>query len=241
MSVVLLSIFASVLPRRYRGHWLGDGNLDVRRGAMVSSVVQFAGCCAAMWTLYPAFIRHRLAQAAALAAASHPGDKVVAGFTVFAFGQVAALEYMFRPLTLLLLYFAVEGAVRIFSSVASDVVLPSMPLQLVAWAHDYASRRYQEAKMGTPVADAVGPGVAGKYDLKIESCRPKPWNSLITIRYDDRLYELQGEESGRPPRPYVYLLRLKPEHKIVRGLHAYDPEEPVRKPGWVQVPQTQRQ
>ena len=47
MPVVLLSIFVSLLPRRYRGHWLGDGNLDVRRGAILSSVLQFVGCCAA--------------------------------------------------------------------------------------------------------------------------------------------------------------------------------------------------
>jgi hypothetical protein len=240
MPVVLLSIFASLLPRRYRGHWLGDGNLDVRRGAILSSAVQFVGCCAAMWALYPAFIHQRLAQATAAAAASHPGDKVVEGFTVFAYGQFAALEYMFLPLTLILLYFAIEGAVRIFSVVASDVLLPSMPLQIFAWAHDYAAGRFQEAKMGTRVADAVGPGVAGKYDLKIESCRPKQWNRLITIRYDDRMYELLSEETGQAPRRFVYLLRLKPEHKIVRGLHVYDPEEPVRKPGWAQVPETQR-
>ena len=200
MPVVLLSIFVSLLPRRYRGHWLGDGNLDVRRGAILSSVLQFVGCCAAVWALYPAFIRQRFAQATAVAAAGHPGDKLIEGFTVFAYGQFAALEYMFRPLTLVLLYFAVEGAVRIFSVVASDDILPTMPLQVLAWAHDYAAGRFQEAKMGTRVADAVGPGVAGKYDLKIESCRPKPWNPLITIRYDGRMYELLSEESGQAPR-----------------------------------------
>lgn len=240
MPVVLLSIFATLLPRRYRGHWLGDGNLDVRRGAVLSSVVQFVGCCAAMWALYPAFIHQRFVQASALAAAGHPGDKFVEGVTVFAYGQFASLEYMFRPLTLVLLYFAIEGAVRLLSIVAGDAILPNMPLQVLAWTHDYAAERYQEAKMGTRVADAVGPGVAGKYDLKIESCRPKHWNRLITIRYDERMYELQGEETGQAPRRFVYLLRLKPEHEIIRGLHVYDPEEPVRKPGWAEVPESQR-
>ena len=38
------------------------------------------------------------------------------------------------------------------------------------------------------------------------------------------------------PRRFVYLLRLKPEDKIVRGLHDYHPEEPVRKPGWAEAP-----
>jgi hypothetical protein len=241
MPVVLLSIFVSLLPRRYRGYWLGDGNVDVYQGAILSSAVQFVAGCTALWARYPGFFRQRMAEASAAAAASHPGDKIIEGFTQFAYGQFSALEYIFQPLTLVLLYFAVEGAVRIFSAVASDVILPTLPLQIVAWAHDYAAVRYQEVKMGERVADVVWPGVAGKYDLKIESCRSKEWNSLITIRYNDQMYELQSEETGQAPRPFVYLLRLKPEHKIVRGVHDYDPQEPVHKPGWAEVPATQRQ
>ena len=240
MPVILLSIFVSLLPRRYRGYWLGDGNVDVCKGAILSSVVEFVAPCAVLWARYPGFFRQRMAEASAAAAASHPGDKVIEGFTQFAYGQYAAIEYIFQPLTLVLLYFVIEGAVRIFSAVGSDVVLPTLPLQIVAWAHDYAAERYEETKMGKRVADVVTPGVAGKYDLKIESCRPKEWNSLITIRYNGQLYELQSEETGQPPRGFVYLLRLIPDHKIVRGVHSYDPEEVVHQPGWAQVPEQQR-
>src|ERR1043165_1850839 len=129
MSVVLLSILVSLLPSRYRGHWLGDGNLDVRRGAILSAILQFFACCIALWAFYPAFIQARLEEASRVAAAAHPGDRVVESFTVFIYGQFAAIEYIFRPLTLMLVYFAVEGAVRLFSAVGSDIVVPTLPLQ----------------------------------------------------------------------------------------------------------------
>ncbi len=232
MPVMLLSIFVSLLPSRYRGHWLGDGNLDLRRGAILSAVVQFVACCAAMWALYPAFIRERFGEASAVVAATHPGDKVVEGFAIFAYGPMTAMEYLFRPLTLVLLYFAVEGMVRIFATVAGNEVLPTLPLQLVAMAHDLAKMRYQEFELGPRIADLIEPGAAGKYDLKVLSCRRKDWNQSVTIRYNDQMYEVQSEETGAAPRPFVYLLRFRPEYKVVRGLRDYDPEEPLRKSGW---------
>ena len=97
----------------------------------------------------------------------------------------------------------VEGGVRIFASVANSEVLPTLPLQLVAWAHDYGSYRYQERAMGPRVTDVVLPGVPGQYDLRIESCRPKQWNSLTTIGWNDEFYELEREEQAPPPRRYA--------------------------------------
>lgn len=241
MPVILLSIFVSLLPRRYRGYWFGDGNLDLRRGAILSSILQFVGCCAAMWALYPAFIRERFGEASAAAAASHPGDKAMEGFAIFAYGPMAAVEYIVRPLTLVLVYFALEGAVRIVSTVASGEILPTLPLQLVAWTHDLAKGRYHEYELGPRVADLVEPGAPGKYDLKVLSCRPKDWNHLVTIRYNDQMYEVQSEQTGAPPRRFEYLLRLRPEHKIVRGLRDYDPEEPLRQPGRAESSENPRQ
>jgi len=234
MLIKLLSIFATLLLARYRGHWLSDGNLDLRHGAILSAACQFVVCGAALWFRYPAFVRARVAEAAALAGA-HAGDKVVGAFTDYAAGLMSVFQYMVNPLSLLLFYFMAEGVVRIFASVASDQVLPTLPLQLAAWAHDYASFRFQERSMGPRTADMVLPGVPGKYDLRIESCRPKYWNRLTTVRYNDELYELDREEQGRPPRPFVYLLKKIPSGKIIRGVHDYAPEETLQKPGWAPV------
>ncbi len=239
MPVTLLSIFVSLLPQRYRGYWLGDGNLDVRRGAILSAVLQFVLACAAMWALYPAFVRSRYADLSA-SMAGHPADNIVEGFADFAYGPIVVLAYIFRPLTLVLLYFALEGAVRMVAAVATNEIVPTLPLQLLAIAIATGRAQWQERELGPRIADVVEPAVTGKYDLKILSCRPKEWNRLTTISYNEGMYELQGEETGPPPLRFVYLLRLKPEYKIVRGLHAYDPEEAMRRPGWAEVAEKPR-
>lgn len=238
MLVKLLGIFATLLPARYRGHFLSDGNLDLRHGAILSAVFQFVVCGAVLWIRYPAFLRARVAEIAALTGAQH-GDKLTAAFTDYAAGIFSVFQYIFNPLSLLLVYFMLEGGVRIFASVANDEVLPTLPLQLLAWAHDYAAYRYEERSLGELIADVVQPGEPGQYDLKIESCRPKPWDSLTTIGWNDEFYELDRQEQGPPPRPYVYLLKKRPESKVIRGLHQYHPEEVLQKPGWAPLSEPQ--
>ena len=63
-------------------------------------------------------------------------------------------------------------------------------------------------------------------DLRILTCRLRPnWNHLMTISYQDELYEIVRQEQGTKPRQFRYLLRRKPEGKVVRGLHHYSPDE----------------
>lgn len=228
MLIKFLAIFATLLPARYRGYWLGDANLDLRHGAILSSALQFVVCGAVLWIRYPAFLAARVAEMAALAG----GDKVAGAFIGYAAGVMSVFQYIFNPISLLLVYFMLEGGVRIFASVANDEVLPTLPLQLVAMAHEYGRARQQERAMGPRIADVVKPGEPGKYDLRIESCRPKLWNNLTTIGWNDELFELDREEQAPPPRPFVYLLKKRTEGKIIRGLHRYHPEEVLEKPGW---------
>lgn len=231
MPLMFLSIVVSLLPARWRGHWLGDGNIDIRRGAILSASVQIVVFLGSIWALYPAFIRQRLAEADALARSHYGNDSLMRANAAFAGGTFAAIEYIFRPLTLLLFYFALEGAVRLFAAVASNEVLPTLPLQAIAWTAEYANYRYEERKLGPRMTDVVLPGDA-TCDLRIESTHPKAWNGLLTISYNDDLYEVASQKSGPPPRPFVYLLRKRPPAKLIRGLHRYEPEETVQRSGW---------
>ncbi|HEY5163101.1 MAG TPA: hypothetical protein VII81_08820, partial [Terriglobales bacterium] len=73
--------------------------------------------------------------------------------------------------------------------------------------------------------DLVQPG-SGDFALVIASCRPKPWNNMTTISYEEKLYELAREAQAQPPRRWVYILRKRPESKIIRGaLYQYRPDE----------------
>ncbi|MGZ4813193.1 MAG: hypothetical protein ACXVZI_10530, partial [Terriglobales bacterium] len=66
------------------------------------------------------------------------------------------------------------------------------------------------------------------------------WNEIVSIRYNDELYELRSVESGEPPHRFVYLLRKKPLNKVLRGWRDYDPGEPLRKTGWAEALETPR-
>ena len=231
MFVTLLSIFVSLIPSRYRGYWLGDGNVDVTRGAIISGAFQMVVAGFLMWWRYPAFLAAREQMAIATIRASNDGqpDHIREGFGVFSVGFLTVFEYLFLPLTVFLIYMLCEGMVRLTAAVATGEVVPSLPLQLLAWLHGLGEYRHRELKLGPRVVDEVKPGVGPDYDLMIESSRPKPWNKLSTVSYHDELYEVVQETIGQPPRRFIYLLRRSPVGKVVRGLHHYEPEETLQK------------
>jgi hypothetical protein len=140
------------------------------------------------------------------------------------------MEYMILPVTLLLIYFLIEGLVRFSAALVTGEVVGTMPLHLVAWARARVRQMAAERALGPVVADEVQAGEGHDCVLRVLSCRPKEgWNHLMTVSYNDVLYEVASQQAGTPPRRYVYLLRFKPEHKVVRGLHLYDPEEVLKK------------
>jgi hypothetical protein len=138
---------------------------------------------------------------------------------------VAFLEYFFTPKACLLVFFSLDGTVRLLASLTGHA-LGTIPLYLVAWIHGLLDRRAERKRIGPLIVDLVECGDGPGYELRISSCRPRRnWDQWMTVLYEERLYEIVSEESGPPPRPYIYLLSLKPESKVIRGLHRYEPSE----------------
>ncbi len=218
--VGLIGVVATLVPARYRPRVLGDANVSMKRSAIVSGAGQMVLCCALIWARYPAFIQARLQQGAE-AVARAGGDQGAVVASDYALGVMGPFEYIIQPLTLLFFYFALEGAVRLVGAVATSEVLPTLPLQLVAWAGAAITARQRERALGPRVADVVDAGE----ELRVASCRPKEWTALSTIRFQDQLYEVAKREVAQPPRPFVYLLRRIPPGKVIRGLHDYDPND----------------
>ena len=216
-----LSIFVSLLPERYRKPF-GWGFVS-SAGAVTSGLIELLACVITLLYRYVMFAGHRLGlmpEHVTLGAAEKGGETAIMGMGIF-----VTMEYAIQPLTLLLGYFAVEGLVRAGAGLVTKEVVPTLPLQLVSFLHGRASAAATERAMGPRVADEVRTDVKG-CDLQIASCRPKlSWNKLMTISYADQLYEVASEEQGELPRRFVYRLTKKPESKVVRGLHMYDPEE----------------
>ncbi len=229
MLAFLLSIVFSVVPPRYRGRFLVDPDVNVQRGALFSGIVEFAGCALLLWLRYPPYVQRRMAESAAALHPALQADRLSQGTMTLASGGLSLFEYIIQPLSLLLLYFVIEGLGRVTAAVVTGEVLPTLPLQILAWGHRAAEGWKQERDLGPRVVDTVAPGDGADHELRVESSRPKAWNQLTTISYNDQLYEVARELSGQPPRKFVYLLRKAPENKVVRGLYHYAPEETLQK------------
>lgn len=215
----ILGLFASLLPERWRPYGFVSWT-----NSLVSGIAQFLACGGLVLYRYMAFANARLMlvpSSVTIGAAEHHGETAVMGL-----GIIVLLEYLIHPLTITLFYFCFEGLVRTISAYVTGETLGTLPLIGLAWAIKKSVAYVHEKSLGQRVPDVVDkPGPNG-YDLRIASCRPKlGWDHLITISYDDELYELVEQEAGTPPLRFVYLLRKKPQHKIVRGLHHYDPSE----------------
>ena len=138
-------------------------------------------------------------------------------------GPAASLEYFFSWQGLLLAFFFVDGAVRLLAAVAGQS-LGTMPLYVVAALDEWRQRRARQKAELPLVPDLVEP--SGGDGLRISSCRTrKNWDKWMTVMVEEKLYEIVTAEVATPPRPYVYVLRSKPDSKVIRGLHRYHPDE----------------
>ena len=229
MLTFLAGIVLSLLPERYRRWWEPASTLHFQRAAFVSGVVQLLVCFVLFIVRYLDFFVRRVQElGGAVIEAGH--ETALASDTLqFGMGTTATLEYLIQPLTLLLIYWMVEGLVRLGAAALTDEILPLLPLYLVAWAQERAEKRRAEKALGPRVADTVERGEGKDYELRISSCRRKPsWDRLMTVGFEEEFYEVVKEETGRPPRPFIYLLRKIPPGKVIRGLHHYDPNEPLQ-------------
>ena len=172
-----------------------------------------------------AFIQRRVGGFGSAAIAREP-ELLMGSMTQYGMGAVSLLEYVFHPVSILLVYFTLEGMLRAFAGALTDETPGSLPFYLILWGHERAERAYAERALGPRVADEVERGDGKHYDLRISSCRPKKdWNRLITVALNDVFYEVVKHESSRPPHRFVYLLRKIPPGKVIRGLHHYHPDE----------------
>jgi len=198
----LIDLMLSFLPPRYRSAWRHSASGSLVRAAAVSGFLEMV----AFGTLYIVGF--------------------VSAFTHLAvIGPLAFVEYLFYPKSWPLAFFFFDGTIRWLTSLSGQAV-GSLALYPAAWIHGWLERRAERRRRGPKVPDIIERGDGTRYELRISSCRPKGnWDKWMTVMYEERLYEIAAAELGQPPRPYLYLLRTKPESKVIRGLHRYDPNE----------------
>jgi hypothetical protein len=137
--------------------------------------------------------------------------------------MIVIFEYLIHPLSLLLLYLAIEGLVRFFAGITTGEPLPNLGVALafkitqwVAMGKD--KQRRQSASL---VPDLVETLPGGRIRIACARARSN-WNASITLGLHGEWFEVEREEQGPPPRSFVYLLRPAPLGKILRGYEEYD-------------------
>lgn len=230
MIQFLLGFVVVLLPERVRRKWLPQWHGNLRSNATISGVLQALGALGVLIARYPRFVQEQVAQIDArviAGMAEKGGDTAVRGI-----GIILLFAYILLPLSILLLYFAFEGAVRLIAAVTTGEIVGTLPLVLVDMAGQRWKAYYAEKRQGPRVPDVVSVPADDDsgYDLVIASCREKEgWHQSMTISYEETLYELAEYAEGEEPRRHLYLLRRAPLHKVIRGLHHYDPEEVMKK------------
>ena len=219
----------ALAPARYRRRFL-ESDVDLHRGAFLGAVAQLVLCLGFFIYGYLRFMQEHIG-ALAGTLMQHGAEHAMASEAVqYGAGFLTLGEYLIHPTTWLLAYFALEGLLRALGAAITGEIIPTLPLALVGWVHTRRDARRAERALGPRIPDEVERATAySPWELRIRSCRPKPWTALTTISYEDQLYELMAVEAGDLPRRFVYLLRKKPEGKVIRGLHHYSPEEVLEK------------
>ena len=210
MWTYLAGPILAFLPARLRAAYLGDIQVNWSRATVFSGIIESFLSLVALIGWYSIFI-------------TRTGPAIGASIPWPYAGPMGLLSMYMHPLTWLICYFGVEGAVRAMSGLATHEVPGTLPLVLFDRAVQYAKTGEWHVKPGL-MEDEVIRG-EGTWDLKIASCNPKAhWKYPLTIRYGGEFFPVHGEEHvATGGRPHIYVLRRLPSNEIIRGLEDYDP------------------
>src|SRR3972149_3782999 len=119
MVSFLAGILLSLLPARYRRWWEPASTLDFLRASFVSGLVQGLGCFVVFILRYLIFFQQRVMEMGGQVMGAGGEEALGVRSVQCGMGVVSTLDYLIQPLTLLLIYFALEGAVRLAGGGAS--------------------------------------------------------------------------------------------------------------------------
>jgi len=246
MWIKLVAPFLSILPWRWRRALPFYQAVPWTTAVIISGIAEtlLAIVALAYWYSYSVttWISRMLDSALSKSAPT--------GITDHEVGFAALVVLVTHPLTWIILFFVVEGAVRLCGGL-TDTVLAVFPLYLLDKIYSAIFRRGAAPPAGVPafaqsnVASYVGTMrdsvISARFrDLPDEhrittlgseelleirsSTAKKEWDPPRVVRYEDRYYSLEESVRGSAPRPFVYKLRRLPAGVPGRRVLIYQPE-----------------
>jgi hypothetical protein len=214
MHSILRDLMLSFCPAAVRRQRRPGSQLTVLRSATWGGLAQFLlGTLVLIIRLKGHFVERALQLGPRIAGSNETGQAVVA--------VIIALDFLVHPLSLLLLYLAIEGFVRFAGGLITGEIVPNLLASLYFKTADSLSRSSTRRRGAPPIADIVARLPDGR--IRIASAGQKTgWNSSITVGISGQWFEVEREEHAEPPHEFVYMLRLAPQGKVLRGYQEYD-------------------
>ena len=216
----VLGPFLAFLPSRLRQKWFRNLNIPWRRATIISGTIQFfAGPF--LLAIWEAFITTAIGRSIATAAGLDPIQLQGSGpFQMF----FLVISFV-NPVTWILFYMFVEGAIRAVGAAITGEILGTLPLFLLDKMYRFI-RRKTWAREASALSDLVTRDDArADWQLKIESSGAKrDWNVGRLLRYDGRYYRIEASSQKSGARPYVFLLCAIAAGVPSRSVILYSPE-----------------
>src|SRR5260370_4862600 len=239
----LLGPFLALLPKRWRKPLPFADSVNWSRAVTLSGFAELLLALAALLEWYSISMTTWVNRGLEVALNGKAGN----GITDHAVGAMALLMWVNHPLTWLLGYFGVEGAVRMCGAAFSDNLLGTLPLFLLDKAVGVFLGRSKTAQVAPGVASSFVGAISEKMlessvpksadeisdpqsstaqIIQIRASRRKPdWDPPRVVLYAENYYRLEDFSKCAGPLPFPSLLR-----RIVagvtgpnaRGIHPWD-------------------
>lgn len=221
----LIGPVLAFLPRRWR-QALASGEVRWERAGMLSGLLEIVGGIVALgyWYLYGMQKMVSAGLDSALA------GKLGPGVTDQEIGGVSLVVMATHPVTWLLAFFVLEGAMRLCAAAFAESAVATLPLAMVEWTAAMFRAKEERAGValkrnaeslagamkerilesrGKDLADELSYRRSGEEEyLEIRASRKKDeWVAPKVVRVDDVYYRLEETGLERGARPFLYRLR----------------------------------
>jgi hypothetical protein len=218
MLNLMRDIGLSFCPAWVRNVRRPNSQLSVLRAAIITGALQACFCVRWFLSGFMAFLFLRSQQYGNTL--QHQNESTQAWLAIVFF-----FEYLlFHPIALLLFYLSLEGFIRFIAALSVSEVVPSLPIVLgFTVKRHFAGRKDRHRRQAlASIPDSFEVLADGEH-LRIAASQAKTtWNAALTIGVDGAWYEVEREETGIPPREYVYFLKRAPVSKMLRGYEEYN-------------------
>jgi hypothetical protein len=240
---------AALLPARWRKALPFAGLIQWNRAAILSGVLQIAASILALAVWYQHLMFPIVERGVDLAL----NGKLPGEVTDQQISGAAYMVFLFHPMTWLLIYFFLEGAVRLCGGAISDNVMGTLPLGLIDRAlslvtgrttgrPEHPVERNAQSFAGAVRERAILSRLQQVPDelhfaidqtqelLEIWASRRKDdWVAPKVVRVDDQYYRLEENSVEHGPRPFRYRLRRLERGVPGRNVLLYSTEDSVVK------------